>query len=108
MLNYWKDSHANFFVSLQDALAYSAYDQMYVRDGEDLTQAIDVLGGSVGEPFDGVARVAYDDQWTVGRGFFSLRTQIANLKLIKDEVTFIDGGRSTLMFGAVDRFSAGG
>lgn len=108
MLDYWKNSHAKFFASLQDALAYSAYDQMYVRSGEDLTQAVDALGGSVGEAFDGVAKVAYDDQWTLARGFVSPRTQIANVKLIQDEVTFIDGGRSTLVFGEADRFSSGG
>lgn len=108
MIDYWKNSHAKFFTSLQDALAYSAYDQMYVRGGEDLTQAVEALGGSTGEPFDAVARVAYDDQWTVGRGFLSLRTQVANIKLIKDEVTFIDGGRSTLMLGEADRFKPGG
>lgn len=108
MIDYWKNSHATFFASLQDVLDYSAYDQMYVRDAEDLRQAVAALGGGVGEPFDAVARVAYDDQWTLGRGFLSLRTQIANIKLIKDEVTFIDGGRSTLMLGEADRFSAGG
>jgi hypothetical protein len=106
MIDYWKNRHSKFFASLQDVLAYSAYDQMYVRDGEDLTRAIDALGGSTGEPFDAVARVAYDDQWTVAKGFLNLRTQIANVKLIKDEVTFIDGGRSTLMLGEADRFSA--
>jgi hypothetical protein len=108
MLDYWKNSHAKFFASLQDALAYSAYDQMYVRSGEDLTRAVDALGGSAGEPFDGVAWVAYDKQWTVAKGFLSLRTQIANIKLIRDEVTFIDGGRSTLMFGEANRFGSGG
>jgi hypothetical protein len=80
---------------------------MYVRDGEDLTRAIDTLGGSAGDPFDAVARVAYNNQWTVAKGFLSLRTQIANIRLIKDEVTFIDGGRSTLMLGEADQFSSG-
>lgn len=107
MIDYWKNNHSKFFVSLQDALDYSAYDQMYVRDGKDLARAIDALGGSAGEPFDAVARVAYDDQWTVAKGFLSLRTQIANIRLIKDEVTFIDGGRSTLMLGEADQFSSG-
>jgi hypothetical protein len=108
MIDYWKNSHSKFFASVQGALGYSAYDQMYVRDGEDLARAIDALGGSAGEPFDAVARVAYDGQWTVAKGFLSLRTQIANVKLIKDEVTFIDGGRSSLMLGEADRFSVGG
>ena len=106
MIDYWKNSHSKFFASFQDALDYSSYDQMYVRDGEDLTRAIDALGGSAGDPFDAVARVAYNNQWTVAKGFLSLRTQIANIRLIKDEVTFIDGGRSTLMLGEADQFSS--
>lgn len=108
MTDYWKNHHSTLFASLQDALDYSAYDQMYVRDGEDLAPVIDALGGSTGAPFDAVARVAYDDQWTLAKSFLRLRTQLANIRLIKDEVTFIDGGRSTLMLGKADRFSAGG
>jgi len=102
MLDYWGRSHKKLVMSLQAALKYREYDQLHVRSAPELTTVVENLGGSTGEEFDGVAVLAYGSQWEVVRALFNPRTQIANLKLVKDEVTFIDGTRSALVFGQED------
>ena len=53
----------------------------------------------MGEGFDGIASLSYRAQWELVLGFLNPFTQIANIKLIKDEVGFIDAQRSPLVFG---------
>jgi hypothetical protein len=104
MLDYWGTSHKKLVMSLRSALKYRKYDQLHVRSAPELTTAVENLGGSAGEEFDGVAALAYGSQWELVRGLVNPRTQFANLKLVKDEVTFIDGTRSALVFGREDSF----
>jgi len=104
MLDYWESSHQGLVVSLQRSLGYRAYDQLHVRSNAELEQAINHLGGNVGEEFDGVALLAYGSQWGLILGFLNPFAQIANLRLVKDEITFIDGQRSALVFGTEYRF----
>jgi hypothetical protein len=106
MLHYWATSHKELFLSLQSALKYRAYSQLHVRSAAELSAVKELLGGDVGEDFDGVATVTYGGQWELILGFFRPRTQLANLQLLKDEVRFIDGGRSSLVFGGQSLFSS--
>lgn len=99
MLRHWGTSHKQLFVSLKKRLGYVAYDQMHVRDGEDLSAVTEALGGAAGEDFDGVAKVIYRNQLSVLWGFLNPLTQLANVRLLRDEVTFIDAARSRLVFG---------
>lgn len=99
MLGHWGTSHKRLFVSLQKRLGYVAYDQMHVRSGARLQRAVEAFGGHPGEEFDGVAKVVYRNQRAVLKGFVNPLTQIANVRLIRDEVTFIDAARSSLVFG---------
>ena len=105
MLNYWSTEHKALVQSLQSPLRYRAYDQMYVRTTPALSEVVKTLGGSLGEEFDGVAALVYRRQSELIQGFLDLRTQIANLQLVKDETTFIDRQRSVLVFGREYQFS---
>lgn len=104
MLDHWGTSHKKLVMSLQSALKYRKYDQLHVRSAPELTTVVENLGGSAGEEFDGVAALVYGSQWELVRALVNPRTQIANLKLVKDEVTFIDHTRSALVFGREDSF----
>lgn len=99
MLNYWETSHKKLVVSLHPSLKYSAYNQMHVRSGSDLSSLTESLRGSTGEPFDGVAELAYGSQSELALRFLNPLAQLANIKLIRDEVHFIDHQRSLLVFG---------
>ena len=99
MLEYWGSSHKRLVLSLQRSLGYRAYDQLHARSDSDLTALVELFGGHVGEEFDGVALLVYKNQFQLIRGFLNPFTQISNLKLVKDEVGFIDGQRSSLVFG---------
>lgn len=99
MLAYWGETHKQLVLSLQHALRYRGYDQLHVRSAPELSAVVEKLGGSAGEEFDGVAELAHGSQWELVLGFFNPRTQLANLKLVQDEINFIDGQRSALVFG---------
>ncbi len=101
MLDYWLDEHRPLVVSLQAALRYARYEQHAVRVGTPLEAAAGALARAEGAPFDGVAALYYGGLGAIWRGLFSPRTQIANLKLVHDEVGFIDGGRSALVLGRI-------
>lgn len=105
MLNYWGTEHKALVQSLQSPLKYRAYDQLHVRSSPSLSEVVKILGGNVGEEFDGVAALMYRCQLELVQGFLDLRTQIANLRLVKDETTFIDHQRSVLVFGKEYQFS---
>ena len=106
MLTYWRDSHMKLVLSLQDALKYRAYNQLHVRSDAGLSDVILRFGGNPGEEFDGVAELCFTGQWDLVKGLFNPRTELANLKLVKDETNFIDGQRSALVFGNHYRFAA--
>lgn len=105
MLNYWSTEHKELVQSKQSALRYRAYDQLHVRSSPDFSAVVQTLGSKVGEEFDGVAALVYSRQLELFKGFLDLRTQIANLQLVKDETTFIDHQRSVLVFGREYQFS---
>ncbi len=106
MLNYWGTEHKKLVQSKQSALRYRAYDQLHVSSSPDLSAVAKILGSNVGEDFDGIAALIYGRQWELFQGFLDLRTQLANLQLVKDETTFIDHQRSVLVFGREYQFSS--
>ena len=106
MLNYWITEHKALVQSKQSALRYRAYDQLHVRSSPELSVVVETLGGQVSEEFDGIAVLVYGRQWELLQGFLDLRTQFANLQLVKDETTFIDHRRSVLVFGREYQFSS--
>ncbi len=106
MLNYWSTEHKELVQSKQSALRYRAYDQLHVRSSPDLSTVVETLGGRVSlEEFDGIAVLIYGRQWELFQGFLDLRTQFANLQLVKDETTFVDHQSSVLVFGREYQFS---
>lgn len=105
MQRYWRDEHAPFVVSLQDALGYRAYAQMFVREETDYGKLARALGGGPAEPYDGVAHLQYADTRALAAGFVDPRTLIANARLVADEVTFADAQRSTMVVGRTHRFA---
>ena len=105
MLHYWGTEHKKLVQSKKSALRYRAYDQLHVRSSPDLSAVVEILGSNVGEEFDGIAALIYGRQWELFLGFLDLRTQLANLQLVKDETTFIDHQRSVLVFGREYQFS---
>ena len=105
MLHYWSTEHQKLVQSKQSALRYRAYDQLHVRSSPELSTVVETLGGKVSEEFDGIAALVYGRQWELFQGFLDLRTQLANLQLVKDETTFIDHRRSVLVFGREYQFS---
>jgi hypothetical protein len=98
MLDHWLGSHAQLARSLGPALGFVAYSQLEADGDPALTAAVQSFGGG-GEDYDGVAELYYADLGVLRRGLFRLRTQAANLKLVRDEITFIDMPRSTLVLG---------
>ncbi len=99
MLDYWGTSHKRLVLSLHGDLGFRVYNQLHVRIAPEFAPVIEILGGSVGDEFDGVAELSYRGQWDLIRGFLNIRTQIANLRLVSDEISFIDAQRSALVFG---------
>lgn len=89
MLERWKTAHKALVTELQPPLGYREYDQLHVEP----TRKAD------GSAFDGVAVLAYDAESSLLRRLLDVRTQLANFRLVKDEVHFIDLGRSALVFG---------
>jgi len=104
MLERWRTAHRELVLSLRPTLEYRKYDQLHARDAPDL--ATEAVGVPIGT-FDGVAMLAYGSQWDLIKRLLSPATQIGNLRLSKDEVNFIDGRNSTLVFGEAYAFSGG-
>jgi hypothetical protein len=106
MQRYWRDEHAPFVVSLQDALGYRTYAQMFVREDAEDRELVRVLGErESGEPYDGIAHLQYRGTWALAAGFVDPRTLIANTRLVADEVTFAHAQRSTMVVGRSHRFA---
>lgn len=101
MLERWGGAHKALVQSLQLALGYRRYDQLHARETIEIVPAFKALGVSAGS-FDGVALLAYGSQWDLIRRLPSPATQIGNLKLVWDEVNFIDGKNSALVFGEAE------
>ena len=99
VLNYWKTVHSKLALRLQAALNYRAYEQLHVQDGEEFQTLLQVFGESSETGFDGIASLGYGNEGELMQAFLSARTQCANLKLMQDEVTFINAARSSLMLG---------
>jgi len=89
MLERWKTTHKALVTELQAPLGYREYDQLYVEPSPNAN----------GRSFDAVAVLAYGAESSLLRRLIDVRTQLANFRLVKDEVHFIDLGRSALVFG---------
>jgi hypothetical protein len=72
---------------------------------KELGPVVAALGVTVGD-FDGIAWIGYGNERELKRLLLSPATQVANLRLGKDEVHFIDGQNSALMFGEAHRLRA--
>lgn len=101
MLERWRTAHRELVLSLQPGLGYRNYDQLHAREEPELASAIGAFGVTE-STFDGVAVLAYGSQRELLARLFSPATQFANLKLVRDEVNFIDGRNSALVFGEVE------
>jgi hypothetical protein len=99
MQGHWTTDHRDLVRRLAGDLKYIGYDQLITRSDPDLDAVLDALGGSDGAPYDGVAGLSFPGQWDLIKGLFSIREQRANLTLVGDEIAFIDGSRSSLVFG---------
>jgi hypothetical protein len=100
MQAHWTTDHRALVHRLQGDLGYIGYDQLIARSDPELDQVIVAAGGSAGVAYDGIAGISFASQGDLARGLFRLRTERANLTLVGDEITFIDGSRSSLVFGA--------
>lgn len=98
MLERWRTIHRRLVLSLQPALGYRHYDQLHVRAATELAPAAAALGVPFGD-FDGIAWLSHGNEGELKRRLLSPATNIANLRLSKDEVNFIDGRNSALVFG---------
>ena len=107
MLDYWETDHEELFLALQDALGYREYEQMHVRSPPS-SAPLDSLGSYAGESADGIARITYADLWTMGLSGLHPAALLANARLIRDETTFADLQRSTLVLGREYRFDTNG
>ena len=104
MLDYWSGSHKRLVLSLQNDLKYRSYNQLHVRSAPELAAVAQRFESSVAEEFDGVAELCFTSQWDLVKGVFRPVTELANLKLVKDETNFVDGQRSELVLGNHYRF----
>lgn len=102
MLERWRTTHRRLVTSIRPALRYRDYEQLHVQATAELAPAVAALGVPVGD-FDGIAWLAYGNEGELKRGLLSPAMQIANLRLSKDEVNFIDGRNSALVFGEAHR-----
>lgn len=102
MMERWGTSHRRLVESLRPALAYRHYDQLHASVTTALAPAAAALGVPFGD-FDGIAWLSHGNQGEIKWRLLSLATQIANLRLSKDEVNFIDGRNSPLVFGEAHR-----
>ena len=99
MLEHWGTSHRELFISLRPTLRYDEYAQLHVRSGPDVSAAARALGDAGGPEFDGIAKVGYASATSIAACFASPAALAANVRLVRDEVTFIDGHRSVLVYG---------
>jgi len=99
MLTYWLDDHGPFVAGLRRALGYSRYEQFAAR-AIDEAQALATTSHPA-PPFAGVAALAYPDFASLARGLVNPATQIANARLVWDELSFLDAARSALVLGRI-------
>lgn len=99
MLEYWGGSHRALVEALAPAMGHRIYDQLHPTGDGSTVQAIEAFGGSQTDPFDGVARLCYRSQWTLIRRLIDPRLHIANVRLVRDELGFVELGASALVFG---------
>ena len=104
MLARWGSSHKKLFLSLQRALKYREYEQLHVRSAPELSAVVQNLGGSAGAEFHGVAGLSFSGQASLAFGFLNPWTEVANLRLVRDEMNFIDHQRSVLVYGKLHLF----
>jgi uncharacterized protein (TIGR02118 family) len=91
---YWRDEHGPLVRSVGETIGVRRYVQSHLLRGEH-TDAIRASRGS-GEPFDGVAELWFD-RATLTRELTE-EVLAASIRLLQDEATFIDFGRSVVFF----------
>jgi hypothetical protein len=99
MLDYWGTRHKVLFAQYQRALRYSGYEQLHVRSSPRLTDIAKLLGGREVPEFDGVAGVTYPGESEIALDFISPLSQVANLRLVQDELRFIHGPACSFVYG---------
>ena len=105
MQGYWETSHKQLTLSVQRNLKFSRLVQLHARSDPGFSPVLEILQGSVGEEFDGAALLGYASQRKLVLALSNPRALAANIKLVRDEATFIDLQRSTLVFGEEHRFA---
>jgi uncharacterized protein (TIGR02118 family) len=91
---YWRDEHGPLVRSVGETIGVRRYVQSHLLRGEQ-TDMIRASRGA-GEPFDGVAELWFD-RATLSREV-SEEVLAASIRLLQDEATFIDLGRSVVFF----------
>ncbi|MEX2455036.1 MAG: hypothetical protein WD470_10045 [Rhodospirillaceae bacterium] len=100
MLVYWGDKHRRLVESQTAAMGHRTYDQLHaLRHENEDAQLLTPFGGGQPDPFAGIARLAYGSQWDLVWRLADPRLHVANMRLVGDEVGFIDLGASILVFG---------
>lgn len=104
MLDYWQSEHKALVESLTTAMGHRTYCQLHVAP-EDNGRAgiLGAFGGRLPDPYAGIAYLAYGSQWDLLWRLVDPRLHVANVRLVKDEVGFIDLGASALVFGSEER-----
>ena len=91
-------------MELKSNIGFVDYRQLHAKSVDGLLPSLEKINAGLEDEFDAVASLSYRNQMTLIFGFLDPRTQIANIRLVKDEVRFIDSGRSVLMFGEEVQF----
>ena len=96
---YWRHSHAELVTSLSTKLGYQRYDQLHAPDVAEPIVAKLGTSPQGDDAYLGMASLSYPSLRTVLGTFFRPRTQVANLKLMADELNFIDPPRTIAVLG---------
>ncbi|MEX2528282.1 MAG: EthD domain-containing protein [Gemmatimonadota bacterium] len=91
MQSYWRKDHTALVQSMAETLGFDQYDLApTVLDDPRADVVIDALGGSQSRPYVGFASLSYPTIRDVTLQFLRPTVQMANFKLMQDELAFID------------------
>ena len=93
--SYWRETHGPLVASVADQLGIRRYVQVHTGY-PDFSLADDPIRVGLGEPYDGVAEVWWDDYDSLVAGMGSEEGTAALQLLGEDEAKFIDFSRSAL------------
>lgn len=92
---YWRNTHGPLVASHQKTLRIRRYVQSHTLD-DALGDAMREQRTGMGEPYDGVASLWWDNRDTLAEAFATPEGQAADQALLEDEKRFIDLPRSAL------------